>query len=101
MRYGLGLIGLSLLLIFLTGPFASIFGEAGGLAYVLTTGSIALAGFVLLLLSIFLPQEKKEKPNFTQELLGKEKMHYGVYSRGDWITVLDEEGEKKEKSPPQ
>ncbi len=95
--------GLALILV----PFASTFafslldellgGLQSGLAlyYFLTVGTFAVVGFSLLIISLFLPSGPDERPTFTEELLGKERMQYGSFATGNWREVLDEE-EKRE-----
>ncbi len=56
-----------------------------------------MAGFALLVLSTFLPSKRTDKPAFIQELMSKEKLQYGVYTEGNWRSVLDDEDRRKKK----
>lgn len=95
-RYGFGLIGLSVLMIFLL-PLFSIFGGLGLLGYVLTLGTLVFAGFFTLVVSAFLPVGRGEGPTFTEELMGREKLQYGpAYTEGNWTSVLDQK-DREEK----
>ena len=67
-----------------------------GLYFFLTVGAVAFVGFLFLASSLFLPPRKGGRPNFMQELLGKESLHYGDYTKGNWTTVLDNEKKRRE-----
>ncbi len=61
---------------------------------------LALAGvlgFGFLALSTLLPPKKDERPTFTQELMGRESLNYGVYTDGNWISVLDKKNREEKK----
>ena len=98
-KTGLGSIAIAFLLLlgggalgaFSLGVLPSVF----ALPYLLAVGALAVAGFLFLVSSFFLPARRGGKPTFTEELLGKESRHYGVYTRGNWITVLDEEKKRE------
>jgi len=95
-RYAFGLLGLSLLMTFLVGPFVSVFGYAGAFAYIFLVGALALSGFVLLIASAFLPADRREQPNFMEDLMGEERLQFGpVYTEGNWMTVIENEDESK------
>lgn len=96
MRYGLGLLGLALLMVYVVQVFAVV-GSFGALLYLSVTGTLAVSGFILLVVSLFLPKERLVKPTFTEEMMGKESLNYGVYTDGNWMSVLDEEDEKKQR----
>jgi hypothetical protein len=93
-------IGLSFLAIALMLTYASYFAESllgqGMSIYLILLGLTGISGFTLLVLSIFLPRKRGEKPTFTQELLGREKLQYGVYTDGNWMSVL-QDMDRKEK----
>jgi hypothetical protein len=99
MKVGLGVIFFALLLM-AAGLFAipAIAGlsDVAGFYYFLGVGAMALAGFILLMTSLFLPS-RSDRQTFTQELLGKESLHYGTYTKGNWMEVLDEEGRRRKK----
>jgi hypothetical protein len=94
MRIGLGLLAIAFLLTYSMGfvPIRQVMG-----AYLLTIALMGVSGFGFLVLSIFLPRDKREKPTFTQELLGKEKLQYGNFTEGNWKSVLDEKTKDKKK----
>ncbi len=66
-----------------------------GLYYFFAAAAFAVVGFSLLITSLFLPSRPEEKPTFTEELLGKEKLQYGSFTEGNWKAVLDEEDRRE------
>lgn len=66
------------------------------LGYLFLVGILGIASLIFLTLATFLPVGRRDRPTFTQELLGREKLQYGVYTEGNWMTVLDEK-RKEEK----
>ena len=66
------------------------------LLYLMAVGVLIFLGLGLAAASTFLPQGKEEKPTFTEELLGRERLQYGNYAEGNWKAVLDEK-ERAEK----
>jgi hypothetical protein len=96
-KYGFGLIGLSVLMIFLL-PLFSIFGGFGVLGYVLTLGTLASTGFLMLIVSAFLQVSHGDGPAFTEDLMSRESVRYGpVYTQGNWISAMDEKEEKEKQ----
>jgi hypothetical protein len=65
-----------------------VLGGAQVPALLLVSGAFGLAGFTFLIASSFLPCGNRERPTFTEELLGQEKAQYGVFTEGNWISVL-------------
>jgi hypothetical protein len=80
-------------------PFPGLFGLFGGESVLLLAGGvIAFVGIALMIGSTFLPEEKRGKPTFTQELLGRERLNYGgVYTEGNWKRVLDDKDKEQKK----
>ncbi len=95
MRAGLGLIAAASLLVVAEG-FLAPFGVGGGFWVLAVFSLLGGTGAILALVSTFLPREKRDRPRFTEELLGREKLQYGVFTEGNWISVLDEKAKKKE-----
>jgi hypothetical protein len=92
-KAGLGCVAIAFLLLIGGGAFLIVL---FGIFYFVVVGGFAVAGFLFLISSIFLPARRTGKPTFTEELLGKESLHYGTFTRGNWMTVLDEEKKRKE-----
>ena len=96
MKIGLGLLAIAVVLVYAGGFGMSVLG--GGMAvYLFSLALFGMSGFAFLVLSTFLPRDKNEKPTFTQELLGKEKLQYGVFTDGNWVSVLDEKAKEDKK----
>ncbi len=96
-QLGLGLLGLAVVVPYLS-EFASIpLGSATFALFLFVAAPAGFLGFVFLVLSTFLPAEKRKRPTFTQELMGRERVQYGVYTEGNWMSVLDEK-EKEDKA---
>lgn len=98
LRIGLVMWAVALALGLVVGALSSLAGLTAEVVfpYLVLAGPLWLVGFVLLVLATFLPKSRDEKPTFTEELLGREKLQYGVYTDGNWMSVLDDK-EKKEK----
>jgi hypothetical protein len=79
-------------------PFPGLFDLFGGsVVLLLAAAATGIVGFALMIASTFLPEGKSDKPTFTQEMMGRERMNYGgVYTEGNWRQVLDDK-EKEEK----
>jgi len=85
-------------LILMVGAFASsLMGSSVIAIWLPIVAGAGLLGFALLALSTILPAGRKEKPTFTQELMGGERLNYGVYTEGNWMTVLDDKEKEEEK----
>ncbi|MDA4127785.1 MAG: hypothetical protein OK452_11390 [Thaumarchaeota archaeon] len=99
-RAGLILWGLALILGFASGTLGALVGASvyGPFSPFVLTVPLGLVGFALLIASTFLPSSRSEKPNFTQELMGRENLNYGVYTEGNWISVLDEKKKEEESN---
>jgi hypothetical protein len=95
-RIGLGLLAVALVLEYGTGFAQNSLGQ-GTFVYIILLGALGVSGFAFLVLSTFLPRGKRERPTFTQEHLGREGLQYGVYTEGNWKSVLDEK-DKEEKA---
>jgi hypothetical protein len=72
-------------------------GTGNSVLILLIGAALGIIGFGLMVASTFLPEGKKEKPTFTQELMGRERLNYGVYTEGNWKTVLDEKDKEDKK----
>jgi hypothetical protein len=99
LRLGLAMWAAALGLGLAIGTLGDILGftTAVLLPFVIMAGSLGLLGFVMLVLSTFLPKSKYEKPAFTEELLGREKLQYGVYTDGNWMSVLQDKSKEKKQ----
>jgi len=96
MKIGLGLLAIALVLTYASGFAAGVLGERM-LIYLLLPALTGISGFAFLVLSAFLPRDRKERPTFTQELLGRERLQYGVYTDGNWMSVLDKKAKDEKK----
>ena len=95
-KIGLGLFAIAFLL-GLVGPLVGSLLPVSPISYIAVIGLLALSGFAFLVASLFLPVGRMERPTFTEELLGRERVQYGVFTEGNWISVLDEkESQEKE-----
>ncbi len=96
-KIGLGLIAVSFILV-LGIEFVSVaVGSSSVLVILLTGGVLGLAGFLFLIASTFIPRGKQERPTFTEELLGRERAQYGVFTEGNWMTTLDQKSKEEER----
>jgi len=50
-------------------------------------------------IGLALPSRRTDKLIFIQELMSKEKFQYGVYTEGNWRSVLDDEEDRRERTP--
>ena len=48
-------------------------------------------------IGLALPSRRTDKLIFIQELMSKEKFQYGVYTKGNWRSVLDDEEDRRER----
>lgn len=96
MKIGLGLLAVALSLLYGIGIVQDILGQ-GTIFLVILVGAAGVSGFAFLVLSIFLPKGRRERPTFTEELLGREKLRYGVFTDGNWMSVLDEKKDEKKR----
>jgi len=48
-------------------------------------------------IGLALPSRRTDKLIFIQELMSKEKFQYGVYTEGNWRSVLDDEEDRRER----
>jgi hypothetical protein len=97
MKIGLGLLAIALVLTYASYFAVGLLGQ-GMLIYIILLGLTGISGFTLLVLSVFLPRKRGERSTFTQELLGREKLQYGAYTDGNWMSVLQEMDRKEKES---
>jgi len=66
--------------------------------YYMAGAAIFVFGLAFLLISPFLPKYQEKDYRGMEKVLSREKLHYGVYTQGNWRTTLDEmDKEDKEK----
>jgi hypothetical protein len=93
-KAGLGSIAIAFLLLLGGGYLGYLVPGSFGPVLV-GVGVFGVAGFLFLISSIFLPARRRGKPTFTEELLGKESLHYGTFTQGNWKAVLDDEKKRE------
>lgn len=89
LKVGLGLVAVWFLMTYVLTFGVVVFGTGSSVLILLIGATLGIVGFGLIVASTFLPEGKNEKPTFTQELMGRERLNYGVYTEGNWKAVLD------------
>lgn len=91
------MLAIALILTYASNFVEGLFGQGMPL-YLFSLGLTGVSGFAFLVLSVFLPRKRGARPTFTQELLGREKLQYGVYTDGNWMSVLQEKDREEKES---
>jgi len=97
LKVGLGLVAVWFLMAYVVTFGVVLFGTGSSVLILLIGSTLGIIGFGLMVASTFLPDKKNAKPTFTQELMGRERLNYGVYTEGNWKTVLDEKDKEDKK----